>query len=56
MTLERVDQLVFGYEEGHRLLGGSTRNPGFVPRNLVGRYRRTCREFKGSTRHRFSAG
>ena len=27
MTLERVDQLVFGYEEGHRLLGGSTKIP-----------------------------
>ena len=27
MTLERIDQLVFGYEEGHRLLGGSTEIP-----------------------------
>lgn len=24
MTPERIDQLVFGYDEGHRLLGGST--------------------------------
>ena len=27
MMPERIDQLVFGYEEGHRLLGGSTKIP-----------------------------
>ena len=27
MTFDRIDQLVFGYEEGHRLLGGSTKIP-----------------------------
>ena len=36
MTLERIDQLVFGYEEGHRLLGGSTRIPGTALAVLLG--------------------
>ena len=27
MMIERIDQLVFGYEEGHRMLGGSTEIP-----------------------------
>ena len=27
MMIERIDQLVFGYEEGHRMLGGSIEIP-----------------------------
>ena len=36
MTLEAIDQLVFGYEEGHRLLGGSTRIPATALASLLG--------------------
>ena len=36
MTLERIDQLVFGYEEGHRLLGGSTEIPASALAILLG--------------------
>ena len=36
MTGGRVDQLVFGYEEGHRLLGGSTEIPPSVLAHLLG--------------------
>lgn len=36
MTLERIDQLVFGYDEGHRLLGGSTDIPARALAHLLG--------------------
>ena len=36
MTLEGIDHLVFGYEEGHRLLGGSRRIPGDALAVLLG--------------------
>ena len=36
MTLERIDQLVFGYDEGHRLLGGSTKIPASALAILLG--------------------
>ena len=36
MTLEGIDQLVFGYEEGHRLLGGSRRIPATALAVLLG--------------------
>lgn len=36
MTLERIDQLVFGYEEGHRLLRGSSSVSGATLSTLLG--------------------
>ena len=36
MTLYQIDQLVFGYEEGHRLLGGSTTIPATALAVLLG--------------------
>ena len=36
MTREAIDQLVFGYDEGHRLLGGSTEIPSTVLSVLLG--------------------
>ena len=36
MTLDRIDQLVFGYDEGHRMLGGSTKIPVSVLATLLG--------------------
>lgn len=36
MTLKRIDQLVFGYDEGHRLLGGSTKIPASALAILLG--------------------
>ena len=36
MTPERIDQLVFGYDHGHRLLGGSTKIPASALAILLG--------------------